>query len=72
MNPEKMQLKGQLAESKKMSHIADHWLHFEREYDSYFIECRKNRFGPAGRRYKVVFTKYNQQMSEIGMEEQNA
>ena len=58
---------GNLAESKKMAHISDGWLHFEREASMHLLECRKNRFGPAGNRYQIKYNRYNQQMVEEGI-----
>ncbi len=62
---------GHLAESKKMGHIADAWLHLYLDGGRYALECRKNRFGPVGRRYHVFFNLYNQQMNEQGLIDNN-
>jgi replicative DNA helicase len=59
---------GLLAESKKMAHLADAHLHFERQGSRHVLECRKNRFGPAGYRYAIRFNRDTQQMFEEGIE----
>jgi len=56
---------GQLAESKKMSHIADAWLHFYREGPRHFLECRKNRFGPSGYVYEISYDRSTQSLYEM-------
>jgi replicative DNA helicase len=58
---------GMLAESKKMAHIADHYLHFERVGRKHILECRKNRFGPVGYKYEISYDRQTQRMSEVGI-----
>jgi len=59
---------GMLAESKKMAHIADAYLHFERGKDGkHRLECRKNRFGPTGYRYEIAYDRQTQRMREVGI-----
>jgi len=61
---------GALAESKKMAHIADAWLHFQRKGSEHLIECRKNRFGPAGYRYEIEYDRGTQRMKEVGIKQE--
>jgi len=58
---------GNLAESKKMAHISDGWLHFERDGALHLLECRKNRFGPAGYKYQIDYNRNTQEMIEEGI-----
>jgi len=58
---------GALAESKKMAHLVDAHLHFQRDGNQHFLECRKNRFGPADYKYTVEYNRDTQLMKEQGV-----
>ena len=57
----------QLAESKKMAHVADAHLHFYRDRGKHYIDCRKNRFGPTGYVYEIAYDRTRQKMEETGI-----
>lgn len=57
----------QLGESKKMGHLADHILFFKREGTQHVLECKKNRFGPAGFKYLIRYNRATQRMKEVGI-----
>ncbi len=60
-----------IAESRKIEHECDCCFFFKREDGKHTLECRKNRFGPVGYRYKVYYNRANQRMREDGSDEKD-
>lgn len=58
----------EVAESKKIEHECDHSFFFKRVKGSgHVLECRKNRFGEVGSKYKINFNQNTQEMKEQGI-----